>query len=321
MFIDEVTVTISGGHGGAGIVSFGKMAHSGPDGGNGGRGGDVYVKAENDLTLLSQFTRKNYYVAESGLPGGKNKRTGADGNDLNITLPIGTSIIDNLDGKVILELTKPGQQELLCKGGKGGKGNYEFRSPRRTTPEFAQPGLPGVHKVVVLNLKIIATFGFIGLPNAGKSSLLNELTNAKAKTANYSFTTLTPNLGVLNGKVIADIPGLIEGSSKGRGLGISFLKHIDKVKVLLHCIASDANDPQNDYNIVRSELGQYSKRLLKKKEIILLTKSDLTSEAVLKKLQTKFKKYSADTLQISIHNWESLATLKTLLVSQKNKKI
>lgn len=313
MFIDEIAVTLIGGHGGAGIVSFGKMAHSGPDGGNGGKGGDVYLVAESDLSLLSQFTRKNVFAGEPGSPGGKNKRSGKMGSDLEIKLPIGTSVIDKSTGKSVIELKKIGQRELVVTGGKGGWGNYMFRNPRRTTPEFAQPGLNGEKKELILNLRLIAKYGFVGLPNAGKSSLLNELTNTKVKTANYAFTTLSPNLGVIDGEVIADIPGLIEGSSSGKGLGTSFLKHISKVKVLLHCIASDSEDPKNDYKIIRTELGNFNKRMLKKKEIILLTKSDLVPQDKLSEIQAKFKKYSDKVITVSIHNWDSLENLRNLI--------
>jgi len=315
MFIDVAEITIGGGHGGAGIVSFGKMAHSGPDGGSGGKGGDVYFVAEPDLTLLSQFTRKTFFSAEPGAPGGKNKRTGKDGKDLEIKLPLGTTIIDRKTSKELFELKKSGQKELISSGGIGGRGNYEFRSPRRTTPQFAQSGLPGEKKDLILNLKLIADFGLIGLPNAGKSSLLNELTNANAKIANYSFTTLSPNLGVINGKIIADIPGLIEGASAGKGLGISFLKHIEKVKVLLHCLSVESQDPLSDYKIIRKELDKYNKLLLTKKEVVLLTKSDLVSPKDLAKIQTKIKNYSDNTLEVSIHDWESLEKLKKILLT------
>jgi GTPase len=317
MFIDKVEISISGGHGGPGLVSFGKMAHSGPDGGNGGKGGDAYILAESDLTLLSQFSMETVFSAEDGHPGGKNKRTGRDGDDLVLKLPVGTTIIDKESGKNLFELTKVGQKELISEGGKAGRGNYEFRSPRRTTPMFAQPGLPGEKKELILDLKLIASFGLVGLPNAGKSSLLNELTNANAKTADYSFTTLSPNLGVLNGRVIADIPGLIEGASGGRGLGISFLKHIEKVKVILHCLSVNSENPIKDYKIIRHEMQKYNKKLLDKKEILLLTKSDMVDHKKLKQMTLKMKKYSDHIFTVSIHDWESLEYLKKILLEMK----
>lgn len=311
MLIDEADIILSGGHGGGGIVSFGPKEGSGPDGGNGGAGGDLYVRASSDMTLLNQFSRKTEFSAPNGWHGGKNRMTGKDGNDFELLLPIGTSLIDKATGKKIVELTKVDQRELIATGGKGGRGNWEFRSPRRTTPRFAQPGEPGQRFEVKVVLKLIAHFGLIGLPNAGKSSLLNELTRANAKIANYAFTTLSPNLGVYNGKVLADIPGLIEGAHEGRGLGISFLKHIEKVKVLLHCIAADTVDHIKDYQTVREELRLYKPALLRKKEIILITKSDLIDAETLAQIIGKFEK---PAMGISIHDWESLEKLKALLV-------
>ncbi len=310
MLIDRAEIKVKGGHGGAGIVSFGKMSKSGPDGGNGGRGGDLYVRAVSDITLLNQFSEKTIFWAEDGQSGGRNKRTGRNGNDFELLLPLGTMLINKNTGETIVELTEIDQQELICAGGKGGRGNWEFRGPRNTTPMKSQPGLPGEEKEVIVELKLIAEYGLIGLPNAGKSSLLNELTNAKAKTANYAFTTLSPNLGVFNGKIIADIPGLIEGASDGRGLGISFLKHIEKVSVLLHCISLESKDPILDYKTVRNELGNYNKTLLKKREIILLTKADLVDEKTVEKLKKVFGKKVKEVLAISIHDWEGLEQLR-----------
>ena len=316
MFIDEADITLQGGHGGAGRVSFGKKMGSGPDGGNGGRGGDVYFLAVNDITLLTQFTTQTSFEADYGNPGGRNRKSGKDGADLIIMLPIGTTVIDKETNETLFEILSANQSVLACKGGKGGRGNYEFRSPRRTTPEFAQPGLPGEKKSFSLILKLIADFGLIGLPNAGKSSLLNELTNAKSKVAHYPFTTLTPNLGVFKGYVIADIPGLIEGASSGRGLGVSFLKHIEKVGVLLHCLSSETVDPITDYKTVRKELGNYNKELLRKPEIILITKSDLTGSETIGKIIKRLKNKTHQILSVSIHDWDSIEELKKT-ISQK----
>ena len=284
MFIDEVEITLRAGHGGAGKVSFYPGLKSGPDGGNGGKGGDIYLKVTSDLTALNQFSREKFLRAEGGEPGGSNRKFGKDGKDLEISLPLGTSLIDKTSGEEI-ELNDLNQKVLVCKGGLGGRGNFEFKSSRRTTPMFAQKGLPGEEKHFKVVLKSIADFGLIGLPNAGKSSLLNELTAAKAKIADYPFTTLEPNLGVLGspstppgrsgrGKILADIPGLIEGASEGKGLGIKFLKHIEKVSLLLHCIEADSDDLVRDYHTVMEELKSFNPALLKKKEIILVTKSD-----------------------------------------------
>ena len=305
MLIDNVSVLISGGHGGAGIVSFGKKARSGPDGGNGGKGGDLYVRATSDVTLLNQFSQQTSFQAGDGHPGHKNRQSGKGGIDLEILLPRGTSIMDEATGELIVELNHIDQKELICVGGKGGRGNYEFRSAKRTTPEFAQPGLRGQSRKVKLILKLIADVGLIGLPNAGKSSLLNELTNAKAKTASYAFTTLSPNLGMYNGKIIADIPGLIEGASIGKGLGISFLKHIEKVGKIFHLIAADSADPLKDYQTVRDEMGKYNSELLKKEEIILITKSDLVDKKHVPKIK--------NAIPVSIHDFDSLEKVKHLI--------
>lgn len=301
MLIDRVEVLFKAGKGGAGKSSF-RRNSKGPDGGNGGRGGDIYIHATSDITLLNQFSREVEILAEDGVPGGKDRRTGRDGKDLTILLPIGTSLLEKKTERFIHELTKVGETILLCKGGKGGLGNWEFRSATETTPKFAEPGQKGVQRKVILSLKLIADFGIIGLPNAGKSSLLNELTNAKAGVADYPFTTLEPNLGIFENKCLADIPGLIEGASKGKGLGLEFLKHIEKVSMLIHCISSESNSPEKDYKIIREELKAFSPQLLKKKEIVLLTKSDLQKSSTLK-----------GALPISIYDPESIAELKAIL--------
>ena len=311
MFVDDAVITVKGGHGGTGAISFGKKMGSGPDGGNGGRGGDVYLTASPDLTLLNQFSAKTLFSAENGEPGGRNRRSGKDGNDIEIKLPVGTTIINKKDKTAILEMVSVGQKELVAKGGKGGRGNFEFRSPRRTTPEYAQPGLPGESYEFKLILKLIADYGFIGLPNAGKSSLLNEITNANVKTANYAFTTLSPNLGIYKGNVLADIPGLIEGASTGRGLGISFLKHIEKVHTLLHCLSAESVDPQHDYQAVRKELGEYNKELLTKPEKLVITKTDLAEENKLNSIKQLFGEKKL--IFVSIYDWDSLEELKNYI--------
>lgn len=302
MLLDKVDVTFCAGNGGNGKVSFKKLGR-GPDGGNGGRGGDLYVTASSDLTILNQFTQKDYLAAENGIPGGDNIKSGHKGDDLTITLPVGTSLVNRDTGNVVLELTEVGQTVKLLKGGDGGHGNWEFRSARNTTPMKAQKGFPGEIMNLTLNLKLIADYGLIGLPNAGKSSLLNELTNSNAKIGNYAFTTLSPNLGVINSKIVADIPGLIEGASDGKGLGVNFLKHIEKVKVIIHCIDATSDDYDRDYKIVRNELKKYNPEMLKKKEVILLTKSDLVEEI------KPFK----NAVHVSIHDLESINKVKKLL--------
>ncbi|MDP1710008.1 MAG: GTPase ObgE [bacterium] len=312
MLIDRVEVLFKAGKGGAGKSSF-RRNQKGPDGGNGGQGGNIFAAASSDITLLNQFSREVEISAEDGVAGGKDRKSGRNGKDKTIYLPVGTSIIEKKTGRLIHELTKVKEVYLLAKGGKGGRGNWEFRSPTDTAPKFAEPGGKGAQKKVILSLKLIADFGLIGLPNAGKSSLLNELTNAKAQTANYEFTTLTPNLGVFEKWVLADIPGLIEGASTGRGLGTTFLKHIEKVSVLLHCISVESNNPLTAYETVRSELTKFSPEMINKKEIILVTKFDLADENKGKDIVSKLKAKSKDVFTISIHDFESIENLKKVL--------
>jgi len=315
MLIDEAHIIFRAGHGGPGRVSFFPGETSGPDGGNGGRGGDVYLQATTDLTALRPYTTKKVKFAQKGEMGGKKLMFGADGLDVVVLLPVG-SVVTDLNTGIVVELTIPDEKILFCKGGLGGKGNTEFKSSRRTTPDFAQPGLPGEEKNCIIVLKLIADFGLIGLPNAGKSSLINELTKADVKVANYPFTTLEPNLGALHGgKVIADIPGLIEGAHDGKGLGIKFLKHIEKVTTLLHCISAESDDLKRDYNTIRTELGEYNPELLEKKEILLLTKHDTLNEKELKATLKEASKLNKDIEVVSIHDYESIERLRKLLTS------
>lgn len=307
MLIDEVEITVIAGKGGPGKVSFRTKKGAGPDGGDGGKGGDVFATITSDIYALNRFVSQNILKASDGKPGGANNKSGADGKDLILELSIGTVI--SYDDGTEIELNEPNQQILLAKGGLGGRGNSFFKSSLNTTPRYAQPGLKGEEKNLKLRLKLIADFGLIGLPNAGKSSLLNELTNANAKIGDYPFTTLEPNLGVVKGKVLADIPGLIEGASKGRGLGHKFLKHIEKVSLLLHCISSQSEDPLYDYKIVHQELEKYNPGLVEKEEIILLTKSDLVDKPKLAKHVKRLKRLKKKIIPISIYDWESLQIL------------
>jgi|SRR3989344_1997644 len=311
MLIDEVEIIIQGGHGGAGRVSFYSKKGGGPDGGNGGKGGDVYVQASSDLYGLNRFLSKKICKAENGQEGGVHVSSGANGEDLILTMPVGTVLIDE-DGSEI-ELNKLNKTILLAEGGLGGRGNASFKSAASTTPRYAQKGLYGQEKRLTVILKLIADFGLIGLPNGGKSSLLNEITNANAKIGDYPFTTLEPNLGVLGKHVIADIPGLIEGAAEGKGLGHKFLKHIEKVKLLLHCISCESENPLKDYKIIREELKKFNLTLLEKPEIILLTKSDLVEKNDLEEKIKSFSKNKKETLAVSIHDFDSLQNLLKVL--------
>ncbi len=312
MLVDEVEIILKAGHGGPGRVSFNPGKKAGPNGGNGGKGGDIYISVTSDLYALNQFSKTKLKEAENGQMGGVFQQSGRDGKDSEIIMPLGTELKDLQTGEII-ELDTLSKKILVCKGGIGGRGNFELKSSRNTTPLYAQKGLRGEERNLKVELKLIADFGLIGLPNAGKSSLLNELTNANVKTADYPFTTLEANLGVWNDKVIADIPGLIEGASTGKGLGIKFLKHIERVKLLLHCVPADSEDLVKDYLVVRKELEQYNKELLEKQEIIILTKSDLIEEKDLQKKINKLKKFKKEIISVSIHDWDSLQKFEQIL--------
>jgi len=311
MFIDEIEITAEGGRGGAGRVAFFAM-RSGPSGGNGGHGGDVYATVNPNISDLKKIAEKIFYKAQDGESGGSNRRSGANGKDLYLQMPSGTTIID-LTTKEEVELKNKDDRVFLCHGGKGGLGNDAFKTSTNQTPRKAEPGEKGQQRRFKLILKLIADYGLIGLPNAGKSSLLNELTAAHVKTANYPFTTLEPNLGVYNGRVIADIPGLIEGASAGKGLGIKFLKHIEKVKLLLHCISVESEDIEKEYRTVIEEMGKYNKELLKKESIILLTKADLTDKKEQREKKERLEKFGKKVMPVSIYDTNSLTQLKKLL--------
>lgn len=313
MFIDEAEIIIKGGDGGAGKVAF-YANRKGPSGGNGGKGGNLYFIAGSNSKDLKRFREVTLFKAENGQVGGSNRRLGANGKDLYLQVPINTTII-NIKTHKEITLTHENEATLLCKGGSGGLGNDAFKTPTNRTPRRASQGEKGQEKKAELILRLIADFGLIGLPNAGKSSLLNELTNANVKTANYPFTTLEPNLGVLDGKILADIPGLIEGASIGTGLGIKFFKHIEKVTLLLHCISVESNTVEKDYQTVIEEIGKYNKNILAKKSIILLTKIDLLSPNELKKKIKIVQKLNTHVLPISIYDQHSLDQLKKTLIS------
>lgn len=313
MLIDDITIKISAGRGGKGAVAFDKNKGSqGPVGGSGGKGGSVWIEGVSDLSALNRLRFKKGFKAPDGGEGRGQFRDGADAEDLTILVPVGT-VAHNLTNGVDCEIIHVGERISLAKGGRGGKGNFLFRSSLNTSPKESQPGLEGEDFDVRLELKFIANVGFIGLPNVGKSSLLNELTNAKSKVANYQFTTLEPNLGVYYDLILADLPGLIEGASEGKGLGDKFLRHIERTRVLFHLISAESASPVRDYKIIRRELGDYNKELLNKKEFLFLTKSDMVSATDLKKKLTVLKKISKAALAISIHDWSAVEKVKKIL--------
>jgi GTPase len=320
MLIDDVKISVSAGHGGRGSVSFNKNLMSlGPVGGSGGRGGSVYAEGISDLSALNQFRYKKEADAKNGMDGRGQFRDGHDAEDLILKVPVGT-VVHNLTTGMDAEITKIGERILLAKGGNGGKGNFHFRSSRNTSPTQFQSGLPGEKFEFRLELKLIADIGLVGLPNVGKSSLLNELTNAESKVANYQFTTLEPNLGAYYELIIADLPGLIEGSSTGKGLGIKFLRHVERTKVIFHLVSAESPAPQKDYKAIRKELGAYNKALLEKTEYLFLSKSDEVSPAELKKKLAILRKTNKKTAAISVLDEKSLETVRTILNKIKSSK-
>ena len=313
MLIDDVTIKVRAGNGGKGAVAFEKNKLAlGPTGADGGNGGSIYFEGISDLSGLIQFRNKKDAVAKNGADGRSQYRDGKDGEDLILKVPVGT-VIHKLEDTKPQEIVKIGERVLAVKGGHGGKGNFKFRAPHRTSPTEFQYGLPGESSPVRLELKLIADVGIIGLPNAGKSSLINELTKAKSKVANYPFTTLEPSLGAYYKLILADIPGLIEGASAGKGLGIKFLRHIERTKILFHLISAESEDSAKDYKIIKKELGNYSEKLGEKLEYVFLSKSDLLPPAEIKEKLKILKKIDPNVIAISTHDWESLENVKKIL--------
>jgi GTP-binding protein len=318
MLTDEVTIKIAAGKGGDGLASFRRekyIPHGGPDGGDGGAGGDVIFKVNPSVNTLTFFSMKKDFHAENGKSGGSNRCTGADGEDLVLEVPPGTMIYEFVEPTEddtetgfkkkeenlikISDLINNSDEIIMAKGGRGGWGNVHFATPTHQTPREANKGSLGESKTIKLELRLIADVGIIGLPNSGKSTLLSRISNARPKIANYPFTTLEPNLGMINvdktfSFIAADIPGLIEGASKGRGLGINFLKHIKRTNILVHLIDANSNDFVSDYKTIRDELKSYDKSLAKKKEIVAINKIETVEQKELitktKTLRTKIKK-------------------------------
>ena len=313
MLIDDITIKVRAGNGGRGAVAFDKNKLAlGPTGGNGGRGGSVYVTAVSDIGALDQFRHNNEVSAGDGERGRAQFVDGADGANVVLRLPIGT-VIHNLGTGEDTELMRLGEEVRIASGGRGGKGNYKFRSPTNTTPQEFQPGGAGETFELHLELKLIADVGFVGFPNVGKSSLLNELTRAKAKVANYKFTTLEPNLGAYYDLILADIPGLIEGAAEGKGLGMKFLRHIERTRTLFHFVAADSEDPAADYHAIRRELGEYNKALLEKIEYVFLSRSDTVDASLSKKKIAALKKRNPHVTAISIYDDVNLEAVKKIL--------
>ena len=326
-FLDEAKIYLQSGAGGNGCTSFRRekfIEYGGPDGGDGGNGGDIVFKAVSNKNTLIDFRFKQHFKAKRGQNGSGRKKKGAAGKTLFIEVPCGTSVYTDDKTTKLIELKSELDEITLLKGGKGGFGNVRFKSSRNVSPRKSNHGEPGRESWVRLRLNLIADVGIIGLPNVGKSSFLNSITNAKPKIGNYSFTTLHPNLGVISYAdfselVIADIPGIIKNASEGVGLGIKFLGHIEKCKLLIHFLDCTEKNILKNYNVIRTELKKYSSSLDKKKEIIVLTKADLMKtnemELKIKKLKDKLK---SDICSISITDNDSIHKLKKLLLLENN---
>ena len=308
MFIDRVEIQVKSGKGGDGMMHFRRekfIPLGGPDGGDGGKGGDVILEVKSTLNTLSSFRQNQKFKAEDGVKGGPSQMSGRYGNDLILYVPPGTVIFDADTGELIGDLTQPGQHLNILKGGRGGRGNQHFATSRNQAPRTAEKGEPAQEKRIKLELKLIADIGLIGVPNAGKSTLLSVLTNAKPKIAPYPFTTLEPNLGVANiddntTVVLADIPGLIEGASEGAGLGHDFLRHIQRTRVLIHLLDGLSEDPVADYSQINSELSLFDPNLAKKPKLVALNKIDQPEvQERLAEIQKKFQKLGVDLMTIS----------------------
>ena len=322
-FLDQVKIYIKAGNGGDGSPSFRRekfIEFGGPDGGDGGKGGSVILKAEQNLNTLIDFRYQQHHKAKRGENGAGQNRTGKSGEDLILKVPLGTQVFEEDNKTLIYDFTKISEEFIAAAGGKGGLGNTRFKSSTNRAPRKFTKGTQGEEFIIWLQLKTIADIGIIGLPNAGKSSLLASVTNANPKIANYQFTTLNPNLGVASYDdkeiTIADIPGLVEGAHKGTGLGIQFLKHIERCKSLLHLIDITSEDLKKSYQQVKSELKKYSNKLTKKKELIVLNKIDLIDEKEVNHIIKDFKKNTkSEVIALSTFNKSSISKIKSKLLN------
>lgn len=328
-FIDYVKLHIHSGDGGRGSTSLRRemfVEKGGPDGGDGGKGGDIIIKGNKNHWTLYEFNFKRHFRAEHGASGSKQRRTGSNGEDIIIEVPLGTIIRDTETDKIIGEITVDEQEIIAAKGGKGGKGNWHFKSSTRQTPRYSQPGLPGEELDITLELKILADVGLVGFPNAGKSTLLSVITAAKPKIADYEFTTLKPNLGIVKHRsfqtfVVADIPGIIEGAAEGRGLGHLFLRHIERNSTLLFVIPCDTKDIGKEYKILEDELRRYKPELLDKDRLIAISKCDLLDEELKVELDQELKQTFTEVeyIFISAVSQLGLPKLKDKLWEMLNK--
>ena len=321
MFIDSAKIHVKAGDGGNGVVSFRREKYvpkGGPDGGDGGNGGSVYIVSDRNLTTLLDFRYAPHYKAERGAHGQGSRKSGLSGNDVVIKVPCGTLIKDAETGEVLGDLTEHGAKLLVAKGGKGGRGNQHFATPTNRAPRYAEPGEPGEERTLELELKLLADVGLVGFPNAGKSTLISVLSAAKPKIADYPFTTLEPNLGIVRYQdyksfVMADIPGIIEGASEGKGLGLKFLKHIERTKVLAILLPANSPDLKREYNILMNELKKFSPVLAEKPKVVVISKMDIAPEGF---VLPQFR--GVKVVSISSVAQQGLEALKTLLWEKIN---
>jgi GTP-binding protein len=327
-FVDYVRLNLKSGNGGKGSVHLHRekfITKGGPDGGNGGRGGHIIVRANPNLWTLYSFKFSRHFAAGHGGDGSKNRSSGAQGNDVYIDVPLGT-VVKNLNTEtVICEMVEPNQEFILLEGGKGGLGNWNFKSSTNQTPRYAQPGIPGQELEIILELKVLADVGLVGFPNAGKSTLLSVMTAAKPKIADYEFTTLKPNLGIVPYRdfqsfVMADIPGIIEGAAEGKGLGHYFLRHIERNSVLLFMIPADTHDVRKAFDILMGELRTYNPELIDKDYVVVLSKSDLLDDELKTEYQQEMEKNFGETshCMISSVDQSGLNALKDMLWKKLN---
>jgi len=324
-FTDYIKIHVKSGKGGKGSAHMRREKYipkGGPDGGDGGRGGHIIIRGNKDFWTLYHLKFKQHFKAEKGGDGSGQRSTGKDGSDVYIEVPLGTVIKDTNTGEVMGEITEDKQEIIVAKGGKGGKGNWHFKTATNQTPRYAQPGLPGEERDLTLELKLLADVGLVGFPNAGKSTLLSKLTAAKPKIADYPFTTLKPNLGIVSYRdgrsfVMADIPGIIEGAAEGKGLGHYFLRHIERNSNLLFLVPADADDINKEYEILLKELQKYNPELLDKKRILAISKSDMLDEELKREIEKDLPK-DIPHIFISSYTGENLDKLKDLLWKELN---
>ncbi len=326
-FVDYIKIFCRSGKGGAGSAHLHRekfIPKGGPDGGDGGRGGHIYLRGNRNLWTLLHLRYMKHIFAGNGNAGSSAMKTGADGSDVIVEVPLGTIVRDEETGKVLCEITHHDEQKILLKGGRGGLGNVHFKSATNQTPRYAQPGEPGTEKWMFFELKVLADVGLVGFPNAGKSTLLSVMSAAQPKIADYAFTTLEPSVGIVSYRdnrsfVMADIPGIIEGASEGKGLGLRFLRHIERNSTLLFLIPADSNDINDEYRILLNELEKYNPELLDKKRILAITKSDMLDEELIREIKPELP--DIPHLFISAVSQSNISALKDLIWKQLNQQV